>query len=251
MKTGRGPLRRVGELLALAGLGLLVMGCDPPNPLDRLLAELRPYPEFSILLEDMKESGTFSTDYFHRYKVVIGEKTAGSEDLSFRDELGDWERVPKSVYAKYEPYLGMVILSKEAEGPLQEAVHPPGYQYVGDSRYGQWRTDNSGNSFWEFYGKYALLSHVFGSFNRPIYRSDWDGYTTYRRSNRPYFGPNQEFGTRGTHTQKSHPSFFERQKVKQQRSRQSFSQKVQERASRNRRSSMSTSRSRSSSRGGK
>lgn len=242
---------RMALLLCLGVSSLVLIGCDPPNPLDRLLAELRPYPEFSILLEDMKTSGTFSTDYFHRYKVVIGEEIEGSEDLSFRDELGDWERVPKAVFRQYEPYLGMVILSKDASGPVQEAIHPPGYQYVGNPRYGQWRSDSSGGSFWEFYGKYALLSHVFGSFNRPIYRGDWDSYSSSRRSNRPYFGPNREFGTQGTYTRQSNPTFFERQKLKQQRSRQSFSEKVKDRSSRNRRSSMSRSRSRSSSRGGK
>ncbi|MEZ4761908.1 MAG: hypothetical protein R3C26_01485 [Calditrichia bacterium] len=92
----------------------------------------------------------------------------------------------------------MTIASKiSAEGDVSDP-QPPGYQYVGDERYGQWRTDNSGNSFWEFYGKYAMLQALLGGWNRPIYQDDWRDYHPSRRNNQPYFGKNRQWGTDGT-----------------------------------------------------
>ncbi len=56
--------------------------------------------------------------------------------------------MPKKVYRRYEPYLGMVILSKGENGEVADSQFPPGYQYVGNERYGRWRTGSSGGSFW-------------------------------------------------------------------------------------------------------
>ena len=79
----------------------------------------------------------------------------------------------------------MVIISKGADGSIDHDQHPPGYQYVGNERYGQWRDDRSGGSFWEFYGRYALLSYVIGGFGRPIYRTDWNAYRDSRGLGQP------------------------------------------------------------------
>ena len=245
----------------LPAVALLAASCTPPNPLERLRGQLERYPQYSVILQDMKEEGSFSTDYFHQYRVVTGEPAAaagatGTEaaegeeapEVTFTDDLLDFERVPKSVFRRYEPYLGMVILSKGEDGQVADAQFPPGYQYVGNERYGRWRSDASGGSFWEFYGKYALMSHLFGTFGRPVYRSDWGSYRTARQSGRPYFGSQRQYGTQGSYTKTTNPTFYERQKVRQARSNERFSRKVRDRT---RRSSMSGTRSRSSGRGGK
>ena len=83
----------------------------------------------------------------------------------------------------------MVVLSKGPDGTVDRDEHPPGYQQVGDERYGQWRDDGGGRSFWEFYGQYALLSNLIGGFGRPIYRDDWDGYRDARGRGQTYYGP--------------------------------------------------------------
>ena len=225
----------------------VTLACSPPDPLERLRQQLARYPLYSVILQDMKTEGSFSVDYFHQYKVVVGEQVAASDDVSFSDNLMAWKRVSKSHYQRYQPFLGMVILSKDKDGKVTGSQFPPGYQYVGDQRYGHWRTGSSGGSFWEFYGKYAMMSHLFGSFNRPIYRNDWNSYRTTRSQGRPYYGANKEFGTKGSYTKTSNPSFYDRQKVRQQRSGDRFSRKVSERT---RRSNMSSTRSRSTGRGG-
>ena len=38
----------------------------------------------------------------------------------------------------------------------------PGKQLVGNPHYGQWRTDGGGNSFWVWYGQYALMRTLLG-----------------------------------------------------------------------------------------
>ncbi len=224
----------------------LLLACGSSDPLNKLKQSYEHYPEYSILLEDMKEEGIFSKEYYHRYKIVYGEISSETDSLVYRSELTDWIKVPKETFRKFSPYLGMVILSKMADGEIVDTPQPPGYQYIGDSRYGRWRQDSSGNSFWEWYGKYALMSHLFGMFNRPVYYNDWNTYSSYRSRGRPYFGRTTTggplYGTNGTVTKKTRPDFFKRQSMKAAASRSTFTNKVKNRV---RRSNMSRTRSRS------
>ena len=231
-------------LLLLMLTALSAAGCSTAAraPLEGIRKDLAAYPEYSIILEDMRVGGNFFRDYSHRYKLVWGVEEAGSDDLTYLDDVTDWQQVSKREFEKYANNLGMVIASKSKDGKVSEVASPPGYQYVGNDRYGRWRADSSGNSFWEFYGKYALISHMFNMGSRSIYRNDWDGYRTARGAGRPYYGANREFGTNGTFTKNTNPTFYQR-RVQQQRARSSsFKNKVNSRV---RRSNMSGVRSRS------
>lgn len=242
--------KRSSALLAV----ILVVGvaCATANPLDRLRSELDPYPEYSVILQDMKTTGNFIDEYHHQYKVLYGVKGVGDDAPIFHEKISDWIPVDRKIYEKYQPYLGMTILSKGADGRVEEAFFPPHYQWVGDSRYGRWVDDGRGDSFWEFYGKYALFSAVIegvGDVGKRAYRSRYNDYRSHRSAGRPYFGHDNNYGTRGSYTKSTHRSFYQRQEARQQAKRESFSRKVQ---SRTRRSNMSGFRSRSSSsRGGK
>ena len=211
--------------IAWIGLSLVVAGCTAGNPLEPLQRELDRFPEYSVILADMREEGTFSTDYWHQYRVTTGRPEPGSEDLVYAESIREWERVDRQTYTRYQPYLGMVIISKGADGSIDHDQHPPGYQYVGNERYGQWRDDRIGGSFWEFYGRYALLSHVIGGFGRPIYRNDWNAYRDNRGLGQPYFGSGR-YGTSGTATRQSNPSFFRRQEARQRGRTQGFADRV-------------------------
>ena len=207
------------------GLSLVVVGCVAGDPLERLQGELDRYPEYSVILADMREEGTFSTDYWHQYRVTTGEREEGSDDLVYAENIRDWERVDRGTFARYQPYLGMVILSKGTDGNVDHDQHPPGYQYVGNERYGQWQGDGRGGSFWEFYGRYALISHMIGGFGRPIYRNDGNSYRDFRGRGRPYFGSGT-YGTNGTVTRQSNPNFFRRQATRQRVRTQGFADRV-------------------------
>ena len=211
-----------------------LVGCgggtdDPIKEINKLLKGV---PTYSIILADMNEEGNFLKSYYHKYQILTPEKTADTE----------WKRVSKEFYQQYLPFLGMTIYTKK-DGKSGNETGPPGYQYVGDDRYGEWQRDSSGNSFWVFYGQYAMLSHLLGG--GPIYRRDYDQYQSYRSQGRPYYGPNKEYGTSGSYTQKQRPDFYSRRMSRQQSSSSSFGSKVDNRIGRTK----SSTRSRSSSAG--
>ena len=142
-------------------LMFFLTSCGSRSGVGKLTKELNQFPEYSIILEDMMEEGNFFTDYFHKYKIVYGEKIGSGDSLTYHNKTTDWIKVEKKDYEKYYDNLGMVIAAKEKDGKVNTTAYPPGYRYVGNSRYGNWRQDSRGNSFCEFYGKYAFFSSMF------------------------------------------------------------------------------------------
>jgi hypothetical protein len=212
-------IRILGLFLVLG----LLSGCSAaPSPVDELTAQLRNAPEYTIALEDMREEGTFFPAYYHKYKVLQGDQVWST----------GWREVSEQFYRANENFLGMSLASK-AGGAESTTPHPAGYNYVGNERYGQWQTDNRGNSFWEFYGRYALMRDVLGLAGGTIFRRDYDQYRGYQNQNRPYYGPTgREYGTNGTSTRQRNPSFFERRQAREVASQQRFRKKFQNRIGR-------------------
>ena len=220
MSRGRRPAAGAGHLVLAAAL-LLVAACASETSLERLQREFDVYPEYSVILQDMRPEG-----FYHQYRVVIGEPDGASGDVVHREALLDWQQVGRRAYNRYQSALGMVILSKGPDGVVDQQQHPPSYRQMGDERYGRWRDDGGGRSFWEFYGQYALLSQMMGGFNRPIYRSDWDTYRDSRSRGQPYYGPGGAYGTNGSVTRQTNPDFFRRQQARQAAQSQSFGDRV-------------------------
>ncbi len=221
-----------------------IISCSSRSPIERLKQDLNHYPEYTIILQDMRQEGNFFPEYYHQYKIVYAEKKAGAdEEPVYQTNITDWKTVDKKIFLNYSNFLGMAVASKTPDGGTTNSQYPPGYQYVNNPRYGQWRTNSSGNSFWEFYGKYAMLSTVFGMFHRPIYRSHWNDYSRYRTAGRPYYGPNREYGTSGSRTKQTNKSFFQRRQQRDLAKKSRFSDRLRSRV---RRSGMSGFRSRSS-----
>lgn len=205
----------------------ILIGCSGvPNPIDKFRADLLRYPEYSVTLADMKEDEGFAQSYFHKYTIITGRKERGKDDLVFETTNTDWMRVPQKVYKDYENYLGMTILAKDAQGKISDTAQPPGYQYIGNEHYGQWKSDSSGHSFWEFYGKYMFMSSMFHMIGNHVSRNDYNNYRTYQSTQKPYFGTNNEYGTSGTKTKETHPNFFERRQQKIQMKKDTFNNKV-------------------------
>lgn len=216
--------------IALTITGLLFMGCKRSNPVQKIMQDLKDAPEYTIILNDMKEEGTFSSDYFHKYKII--------QDTTERTTR--WIEVSKRFYQQNQNYLGMALAAKTKAG-LNQTPAPPGYHHVGNPHYGQWRTDNRGSSFWEFYGKYAMFSSLLsggGLFGRRnIYRNDYDDYRRYSNQGRPYYGSRNQYGTSGSFTQKAKPSFFTRRKNMMRQRKSAFASRARSRMSRSRRAS--------------
>ena len=194
-------------------------------PIEKLKQNLQDVPTYSIILDDMKEEGNFSNRYYHKYRVVFPEASESTPT--------EWLEVREDYYKTNASFLGMTLVVKK-DGQLSSSVSPPGYQYVGDAKYGQWRNDSHGNSFWEFYGKYALFSSLFGGHRGPIYRNDYDGYRQYRSRNAPYYGKNNQYGTSGSFTKQSKPNFYSRRTARQKTKSASFKSRVAKRTGRTR-----------------
>ena len=219
---------------------ILLSACGRSTSLSKLQKELDQYPQYSVILQDMREEGNFFKDYYHQYRIVYPE--ISSNDTTFKEYITDYLEVDKKDFQKYYNYLGMTILSKGNDGKVNTSAQPPGYQYVGDPRYGRWRTGSDGSSFWEFYGKFAFFNAMFNMFSRPVYRGDWDNYRRYRSRGDDYFGRNKQYGTNGSYTKQTHPNFFQRRQAREMARKKSFSDRVK---SRSNRSNMSSTRRRS------
>lgn len=205
------------KLLFLGFLIISITSCGSKSfektPLDNYIVENSNEKMFSVILEDMDVDGTFFKTYKHKYKVIKHK-----EDGLPYEESSDWIEVDEKFFDTHLNNLGMVILEKNKEGKISKAAAPPGYQYVGDSKYGEWRSHN-GTSFWGFYGQYMFMNQMFGMINRPVYRQDYDTYTSggyYGR--RSYYGPKtgntSKYGTNSTQTRKEKPGFFQRRATK-------------------------------------
>jgi len=199
---------------------LFFLGCGSSydNPVERLKNQLKDVPTYSIILEDMKQDGNVFTHYFHKYKIVQLDNAW----------VTNWEEVSEQFYHQNNNFLGMTLAAKK-DGQLNNHVAPPGYAYVGDSNYGQWRQDTNGNSFWEFYGKYRMFTDVLGFFTGPIYRNDYDDYDRYQRQRKPFFGRNNQYGTKGNYTKNQNPTFYQRRMAKENKKNSSFMSRVSNR----------------------
>ena len=199
--------------MIVAMLSLTLLGCGGRrDPVEELKRDLYRYPEFSLIVNDLRVDEGFMPDYFLQFRALTssGQRVAERDTLVYEDRTLEWLEVSEDVFARYEHYVGMVVASKTADGATTgvRQAHPPGYQYVGNSHYGSW----GGGGFWQFYGQYAFMSHMLGGHR--IGRDDYAGYRRNTDSGRPYLGPTKSgrstFGTGGTQTQQTRPRFSER-----------------------------------------
>lgn len=132
---------------------------------------------------------------FHKYTILENDK---------RTETG-WVEVDEDDWEDFEDDLGMEVVSKPYgmfEDERNETPAPPGMNLVGNAKYGEWRTDNSGRSFWHWYGQYALFRDLIGGPGY-YYRDDWDHWNRGYRGRKPYYGRNDSrpiYGTWGSGT---------------------------------------------------
>ncbi len=211
---------------------MLVAGCksDTRLPIEALKNSMKNEPTCSIILENMKEEGNFIKSYFHKYRVVDTKDGYTT----------DWLKVPENYFRQNEQLLGMSLFSKK-DGKIETNPAPPGYHFVGDRKYGQWRTDSYGNRFWVFYGQYRLLTDFMGGWYRPVYHRDFDSYQVFKKRNVPYFGTNNQYGSTGKVVKQVKPSFYERRMAKERARKASFTDKVSKRIGRTRTSFRSRS----------
>ncbi len=192
------PVDSIAEIMPAFGFGRLSFKNNIGSAWDAL--EINPTENWpdrrhtaaSFWIEDTKE------DYFHKYvQEANGETT----------ETG-WVKVNPSFYEQNVNNLGMAILSKPyGEFEPDTMAAPPGMAYVGNPQYGEWKKDDSGTSFWSWYGRYAFFSNLFFFPPSYYYYGSWNRWRTGYRHQKPYYGRTDSgkytYGTRGTQVKNS------------------------------------------------
>ncbi len=232
------PLKTIAGAIILSLLFVFAYRCTPGGSqsaykeegLDKVIKDYRDKSDFIVILYDMNYE---RNKYLHQYQILIE-----SPDSSFEQEVSEWLPVSERFFQRHIDDLGMELASKK-NNVLSKKAAPAGYSnYVGNPSYGRW-TQRNGNSFWEFYGKFAFMNSMFNLLSRPARRDYWNDYDrNYRRSGRAYYGPGGSYyGTRGY----TSSSVGKKSTWAQQPS--SFKQKVRSQVSRSKPSSSRSSKS--------
>ncbi|RZT00002.1 hypothetical protein [Aquimarina brevivitae] len=183
------------------------------TPLDNIITQYIDEPNFSVILADM-DYDEAKKEYRHKYRILIekpklkvdmnvqGNDTVQAKDVIVKNT--EWKKVSDIFFDDHINDLGMTILSKK-NGVLDKKSAPAGYDnYVGNERYGSWRTHSSGGSFWVFYGQYRFLSDLFYGPSYTYYRSDYRDYNRNYRGSRSFYGSgDRTFGTNSDKTTKN------------------------------------------------
>lgn len=150
------------------------------SPVDILVRDLSTEQNFSIILYDM-DYDEAKNQYKHQYNVLV------EKDDSVQVIKTDWLVVSSVFFNQNAENMGMELASKK-DGKVSKVAAPAGYSnYVGNEKYGQWK-ERDGNRFWEFYGKYALMSSMFRMAAYPIGYSSWNNYHSNYYGRRSYYG---------------------------------------------------------------
>jgi hypothetical protein len=155
------------------------------SPVDELVKDMTSEPTFSIMLYDMNTEGSIFKEYYHQYRIIKEDQNG---DMG--EEVTDWLPVGEDFFEANLSNMGMEIAAKGEDGKISKGVSPPGYgAYVGNEKYGKW-SQRDGGSFWEFYGKFALMNSMFNMMAYPVNRSMWGNYRgSYYGTGRSYYGP--------------------------------------------------------------
>lgn len=140
--------------------------------------------------------------FYHKYMVVENDK----------EDLTDWVEVSEDVYEAHEDNLNMSILSKPFgyyEEEVLKVATPPGYDKVGNPKYGQWvENRQTGEREWSFFQKYLFWHMVLNGIGpRHNYYTygRWNDWNSNYRGRRAYYGSGGgDFGSAGR-TTSAHP----------------------------------------------
>ena len=126
------------------------------SPLDNIITKYIDKSDYSVILADMdyKED---TDKYFHKYRILIEEKQPQLSIEALNDTISnptdikiidtEWKEVSPITFEEHQNDLGMTVLSKK-NGVLDKNSAPAGVNnYVGNPKYGEWKTHSNGSSF--------------------------------------------------------------------------------------------------------
>lgn len=150
--------------------------------------------DYEIWIED----ADIDEHFFHKYLIVENEK----------ENVTDWVEVNEATYEANEENLNMSILSKPFgfyEDEVIKVATPPGYDKVGNPKYGRWvENRQTGEREWSFFQKYLFWHMVLNGIGpRHNYYTygRWNDWNSNYRGRRPYYGTGGvDFGSLGRTT---------------------------------------------------
>jgi hypothetical protein len=172
------------------------------------------YNSWDKMLVDMETRGIGADrSYDQKIRTVTTHLADASAKTGEVTSDEKWVVVPQSTYKAEEKDLGMAIEHKAAgqyDSEADRVPQPAGFAYiappsVGSNQYGYWN-HSGGQSFWVFYGQYALLRDLLWNHNyRPLPPYEYDGYYSSRRMGQTYYGRDEaaggsRYGTAGSAT---------------------------------------------------
>jgi hypothetical protein len=173
------------------------------------------YDSWDKVLVDMEVRGIGGARaYDQQIRTVRTHLPDASAKTGVTTSDEQWVDVSESTYKAMQPDLGMAIAHKPAgkyDFEAERVPQPAGFAYMappsqGSNQYGYWE-HRDGQSFWVFYGQYALMRDLlFNHYYRPLDPYEWEGYRSSQQSGHTYYGHDQaagtpKYGTQGATTQ--------------------------------------------------
>jgi hypothetical protein len=167
------------------------------------------YNSWDKLLVDMRQHGHTDEQELRTITTHLPDATAKSGTTNSEER---WVEVSPAIYQAQKNDLGMAIEHKPAgkyDSEADRVAQPAGFAYIApngqSNQYGYW-DHSGGQSFWVFYGQYALMRDLlFNHSYRPLGQSEWEDYRSYQSTGRTYYGRDYEaglpkYGSQGTAT---------------------------------------------------
>lgn len=204
-------------LFVLTACGGTIIPTDPVKEMKEKFASKLAY---TIILADMD---LVEETYFHKYKILelMPDKTVAMTTT-------DWEEISDDFFLLHETNLGMEVLSKKADGTLNNLVTPPGFtNFIGDTTFGFWYVENE-QMFWKFHPKHEPINTFLALNGIKVLRSEFDEFQEKYLFNRAFYGEitgkdSTKYGTYSRYSFMRWPDFYTRKALKKNFEKEKYS----------------------------
>ena len=166
-------------------------------------AKLIEAPIATVILVDTHATGFLIKTYYQKYRVISGYENV--EELIVRTS--------KEFAKKNLPHIGLSIY-RRTDNKEEFVPVPPGSIYIGDNEFGEWKKAKKDEKVWIFKKSFKNFPRYLGWGE---FRPDENFYREMKMHvsmNKPYFGPQNEFGPQGKITRENFPQFFKDDKMR-------------------------------------
>ncbi len=157
----------------------------------------------TVILVDTHATGFLIKTYYQKLRVI--------SDYENVDEM--ILRTNKEFAKKNKDFIGLSIYRKTSDTedflPL-----PPGSLYVDNPKYGMWKTNKKGLTYWSFHKTYKNFPKYLGWGKFKLTKDFHQQMKNSISLNQPFYGLHNEFGSNGSITQKNFPHFFAQDRKK-------------------------------------